>query len=199
LPVIGKLSFIEKRGAPEAPQGKQAMNALLINLSLFKAGWLAAVFAAAASLPILGTAVIGIAVAVHLWQSDEPRDELLLLTLAAAVGFVWESLLVYAGIVQYGPNTALAATAPYWIVAMWVLFATTLNVGMRWLRKNLLVASLFGGLGGPMSFLAGEKAGAVTFPDTSTALVVIGLGWAVLLPLLVRFAARNDEHVAVAA
>jgi len=175
------------------------MNALLINLSLFKAGWLAAVFAAAASLPILGTAVIGIAVAVHLWQSDEPRDELLLLALAAAVGFVWESLLVYAGIVQYGPNTALAATAPYWIVAMWVLFATTLNVGMRWLRKNLLVASLFGGLGGPMSFLAGEKAGAVTFPDTSTALVVIGLGWAVLLPLLVRFAARNDERVAVAA
>jgi len=175
------------------------MNALLINLSLFKAGWLAAVFAAAASLPVLGTAVIGIAVAVHLWQSDEPRDELLLLALAAAVGFVWESLLVYAGIVQYGPNTALAATAPYWIVAMWVLFATTLNVGMRWLRKNLLVASLFGGLGGPMSFLAGEKAGAVTFPDTSTALVVIGLGWAVLLPLLVRFAARNDEHVAVAA
>ena len=175
------------------------MNALLINLSLFKAGWLAAVFAAAASLPVLGTAVIGIAVAVHLWQSDEPRDELLLLALAAAVGFVWESLLVYAGIVQYGPNTALAATAPYWIVAMWVLFATTLNVGMRWLRKNLLVASLFGGLGGPMSFLAGEKAGAVTFPDTSIALVVIGLGWAVLLPLLVRFAARNDEHVAVAA
>jgi hypothetical protein len=50
-----------------------------------------------------------------------------------------------------------------------------------------------------MSFLAGEKAGAVTFPDTSIALVVIGLGWAVLLPLLVRFAARNDERVAVAA
>ncbi len=175
------------------------MNALVINLSLFKAGWLAAVFAAAASLPILGTAVIGIAVAVHLWQSDEPRGEFLLLALAAAVGFVWESLLVYAGIVQYGPNTALAATAPYWIVAMWVLFATTLNVGMRWLRKNLLVASIFGGLGGPMSFLAGEKAGAVTFANTSIALVVIGLGWAVLLPLLVRFAARNDERVAVAA
>lgn len=175
------------------------MNAMLINLSLFKAGWLAAVFAAAASLPVLGTAVIGIAVAVHLWRSDEPRGEFLLLALAAAIGFVWESLLVYTGIVQYGENTALAAIAPYWIVAMWVLFATTLNVGMRWLRKNLLVAAIFGGLGGPMSFLAGEKAGAVSFSDTTTALVVIGLGWAVLLPLLVRYAARNDERVAAAA
>lgn len=175
------------------------MNAMLINLSLFKAGWLAAVFAAAASLPILGTAAIGIAVAVHLWRSDAPRDELLLLALAAALGFAWESLLVYTGIVQYGANAALAATAPYWIVALWVLFATTLNVGMRWLRKNLLVASVFGALGGPLSFLAGEKAGAVSFSDTSAALVVIGLGWAVMLPLLVRYAARNDERVAAAA
>lgn len=175
------------------------MNAMLLNLSLFKAGWLAAVFAAAASLPILGTAVIAIAVAVHLRRSDKPRDEVLLLALAAAIGFVWESLLVYAGIVEYGSNATLAAIAPYWIVAMWVLFATTLNVGMRWLRKNLLVAAVFGGLGGPLSFLAGEKAGAVSFSDTSTALVVIGLGWAVLLPLLVRYAARNDGRMATAA
>lgn len=175
------------------------MNAMLLNLSLFKAGWLAAVLAAAASLPILGTAVIAIAVAVHLRRSNKPRDEFLLLALAAAIGFVWESLLVYAEIVEYGSNATLAAIAPYWIVAMWVLFATTLNVGMRWLRKNLLVAAIFGGLGGPMSFLAGEKAGAVSLSNTSTAVVVIGLGWAVLLPLLVRYAARNDGRVAAAA
>lgn len=175
------------------------MSATLINLTLFKAGWLAAVFAAAASLPVLGTAIIGIAVAVHLMRSEAPRDEFLLLALAATIGFAWESLLVYTGMVQYGTNAAFAGIAPYWIVAMWVLFATTLNVGMRWLRKNLLIASVFGALGGPMSFLAGEKAGAVSFSNTSIALVVIGLGWAVMLPLLVRFAARNDELVAAPA
>ncbi len=175
------------------------MNAMLLNLTLFKAGWLASVFAAAASIPVVGTAVIGIAVAVHLLRSAAPQHEIRLLALAAAIGFVWESLLVSAGIVQYGANAALAGTAPYWIVAMWVLFATTLNVGMRWLRKNLIIASVFGGLGGPMSFLAGEKAGAVSFADSSTALVVIGLGWAILLPLLVRYASRNDERAAAVA
>jgi len=175
------------------------MNSILVNLSLFKAGWMAAVFAAAASLPILGTAVIGIAVAVHLLRSDAPRDEFLLLALAAATGFVWESLLVHAGIVQYGENASSTGLAPYWIVALWVLFATTLNVGMRWLRKNLLLASVFGALGGPLSFLAGAKVGAVSFSDTSTALVVIGLGWAVLLPLLVSFAARADTPVVATA
>jgi hypothetical protein len=199
LPGVGKLSLIEIRLAPNVRPGRIDMNAVLLNLTLFKAGWLAAIFAAAASVPILGTAAIAIAVAVHLVRSDAPRDEFLLLALAAFTGFVWESILVYAGFMQYGPNAALAVTAPYWIVAMWVLFATTLNVGMRWLRKNLLVASVFGALGGPMSFLAGEKAGAVSFSDTSTALVLIGLGWAVILPLLVSFAARNDERATAAA
>ena len=175
------------------------MNAMLLNLTLFKAAWMAAVFAAAASHPVLGTAVIAVAVAIHLWRSDEPRSEARLLALAAAIGFVWESLLVYTDIVQYGANAPLAPVAPYWIVALWVLFATTLNIGMRWLRKNLLIAAVFGALGGPMSFFAGEKAGAVSFSDPSTALFVIGLGWAVLLPLLVRFAACDDGRIAVAA
>ena len=175
------------------------MNSMLVNLTLFKAGWLASVFAAAASVPLAGTAVIGIAVAVHLLRSGQPRDELRLLALAAAIGFLWESLLVSAGIVQYGTSAVIAGIAPYWIVAMWVLFATTLNVGMRWLRKSLLLAVAFGAIGGPMSFLAGEKIGAVSFADTSTALFAIGLGWAIFLPLLVRFSARADERLAVPA
>ena len=175
------------------------MNALIINLSLFKAGWLASVLAAAASIPVAGTAVIGVAVMVHLLRSEEPRNEFRLLALAAAIGFVWESLLVSAGLVQYGAAMLMPGVAPYWIVAMWVLFATTLNVGMRWLRKSTAVAAVAGALGGPMSFLAGEKAGAVSFSDPSAALFVIGLGWAVFLPLLVRFAARYDEHTALPA
>ena len=70
---------------------------------------------------------------------------------------------------------------------------------MRWLRKSLIVAAVFGAIGGPLSFLAGEKAGAVSFPDPFVSLAVIGLGWAVFLPLLVRYATRVDEQAAVPA
>lgn len=172
---------------------------MLVNLSLFKAGWLASVFTAAANIPLFGTAVIGVVVAVHLFRSEAPDGEVRLLALAAAIGLVWESLLVTAGVVEYNASAILPGIAPYWIVAMWVLFATTLNVGMRWLRKSLLLAVAFGAIGGPMSFLAGEKIGAVSFADTSTALFAIGLGWAIFLPLLVRFSARADERLAVPA
>ena len=173
------------------------MNSIVLNITLFKLGWLAAVLSAAASLPILGTATVAVVAAVHLLRAENSKGELQLLLVAAAFGFIWESLLVSAGFVQYKTGTAIAGLAPYWIVAMWVLFATTLNVSMRWLRKSLLLASIMGAVGGPLSFLAGQKAGAVAFPDTWAALLAIGLGWAVLLPLIVRYAAR-DENLAVA-
>lgn len=173
------------------------MNAMLINLSLFKAGWLAAVFSAAASLPGVGTAVIAIAAIVHIALSGRRQDEIRLLALAATIGFAWESSLVASGLVAYDSGTVLPGFAPYWIVAMWVLFATTLNIGMRWLRKSMPIAVLFGAIGGPLSFLAGEKAGAVTFSNTTVSLIVIGLGWALFLPMLVRYAARNDARSAV--
>ena len=175
------------------------MNAFVINISLFKAGWLAAVFSAAASVPFLGTLAIAAAVVTHLARSQNRGGEVRLLAMAAAIGFGWESLLVATGLVQYGAASIIPGTAPYWIVAMWLLFATTLNVAMRWLRKSMVVTAIFGAIGGPLSFLAGQKAGAVSFPDPMLSLAVIGLGWAVFLPLLVRYATRVEEPIAVAA
>lgn len=164
------------------------MKPLVINLSLFKAGWLAAVFTAAATLPALGTAAVALVVAVHLARSERRRAEGWLLVVAAVFGLVWETLLVQTGMLSYSTGVVVDGIAPYWIVAMWVLFATTLNIGMRWLRKSWVVAALAGAIGGPMSFIAGEKVGAVAFADSTSSLLVISAGWAVLLPLLVQIA-----------
>jgi hypothetical protein len=170
------------------------VKSVALNLSLFKIAWLAVVFAAAASLAEVGTAVVALAVIVHLTRAARPTRELALLAVAAVVGGLWETFLLQENILQY-PGFGSAAFAPYWIVAMWILFATTLNLGMRWLRKNYIFASLFGAIGGPLSFTAGEKAGAVAIADGG--LIVIGIGWAILLPLMCFVAARFDGYESV--
>ena len=109
------------------------------------------------------------------------------------VGDRSRNTLVAAGIVSYDVGNLLPGLAPYWIVAMWVNFAATLNSGMRWLRKSLPLAIAAGAIGGPMSFFAGQKAGAVTFSDTGIALAIIGVGWAVLLPLMVRISVWLED------
>ncbi len=168
------------------------MTTVFINLVLFKIAWAATVITAAASMPILGVVAVTGAAALRLaWAGDARAEGLLLLT-AAAIGFGWESLLVTAGVLQYEAGMLAPGLAPYWIVAMWVLFATTLNVGMRWLRKSVFVAAIAGAIGGPLSFLAGSGAGAVELMWPIASLLVIGAGWAVLLPMLVWFAERFD-------
>ena len=170
------------------------MKAVLINLSLFKAAWAATVFAAAASVPVAGAIAVAIAVLVHLARTRDVRAEATLLGLAATVGLLWETLLVATGVLEYSSGNLVPGVAPYWIVAMWILFATTLNVGMRWLRKSAVIAAVAGGIGGPASFFAGASAGAVTLSNPMISLLVIGVGWAVLLPLLVQIATRFDGH-----
>ncbi len=164
------------------------MKSTFINLGLFKLGWVACVFGAAAGRPEIGAAVIALAVAVHLFRTDNRQGETRLLIAAALIGLIWETVLVSGGVLDYGDGSFQPGLAPYWIVGMWVLFATTMNVGMRWLRRSTAVAAVAGAVGGPLSFVAGEKAGAVAFGDPVISLAVIAAGWALLLPLLVSLA-----------
>lgn len=168
------------------------MKSVVINLAVFKAAWVATVIGAAAGMPLVAVMAAAVAASIHLKRSDDRQAELRLLVLAAAIGFVWESALVSAGMLVYASGQLVPGFAPYWIVAMWVLFATTLNVGMRWLRRNIVTAAIAGAIGGPLAFVAGASAGAVTLVHPVTSLLVIGIGWSLLLPLMVRFAMRVE-------
>jgi len=158
------------------------------NLVLFKLGWVACVMLAAAGQPVMATLVVAAVVMAHLATVPVKSKESMLLVSAAVIGMTWESLLVRFGIVSYPGYTDAAALAPYWIVAMWVLFATTINHGLRWIKRSWIVASAAGLIGGPLAFFSGAQLGAVEFSNTLLALVSIGFGWAVLLPTLVLVA-----------
>lgn len=118
----------------------------LANLVLFKLAWLAVVFGAANQLAFAGTLAVVTACAWHLHVARDTRAELTLLVIAALTGLAWESLLISQGVIAYSAGATSQTTAPYWIVAMWVLFATTLNLGLRWIRRNLGIAMVFGAI-----------------------------------------------------
>lgn len=168
------------------------MKPAIINALAFQAGWLCCVLAGAHHLPWLGTLAALVIVAWHLGQAVNPRRELALQLIAGGVGTAWDSLLVYAGLLQYPSGTLIAGAAPHWIVAMWLLFATTLNVSLRWLRGRSLLAGALGAAAGPAAYYAGWKLGGVQIPELAGAMLVLGGGWALLLPLLVSLASLFD-------
>lgn len=156
----------------------------LKNLILFKLGWIACVVFAARGLPEASALSVAVVVGLHLMTTPAAAKEVLLLSVAAGIGLGWESLLTATGLVSYPTAASGGAWAPYWIVTMWILFATTLNGGLSWVKQHWGIAAIAGALGGPMAFAAGAGMGAVAFSSQWLALFIIGVGWAVLLPLL---------------
>jgi len=168
---------------------------LLANFLVFQIGWFACVLGGASGLPWVGTGIALAIVTWHLTRAMRPKQELLLVLSAAGIGLVFDSLLVALGWLAYPSGTLVAGTAPHWIVALWMLFAITLNLSLAWLKRRLLVAVLFGAIGGPLAYLGGAKLGALSFVAPTPGLIALAVGWALLTPALVMLSLRFDGFV----
>lgn len=165
---------------------------MLLNFLVFQLAWFATVFGAAKGLPWVGPIVIALAIALHLHKSNRASPEVALIAWCAAIGLVMDSLLIAVGWVSYPNGMWTAFAAPYWIVAMWMLFATTLNVSLAWLKPRKRLGFVFGLLGGPLAYYSGFKLGAINLLDPSAALLALSIGWAVIVPVLLSLADRLD-------
>ena len=168
---------------------------MIANFIAFQLGWFAVALGAANGLPWAGTAAVLVIIAWHLRHAVRPRAELVLVLSAAAIGALWDSALAALGLVVFPNGTLVEGTAPHWMIALWMLFATTLNVSLAWLKRNLLLAALFGAVGGPLAYFGGVKLGALAIPQPVPAIAALALGWAVLTPLLLIVARRYDGFV----
>ena len=171
---------------------------LLINFIGFQVGWFSSVLGAAAQMPWLGPVVFVVVALVHLRQAHRPDLEMILFIAAGFIGIWFDSALVALGWVSYPSGQFSPMFAPYWIVTMWMLFATTLNQSMAWLKGRSALAAVLGGIAGPASYYAGQKLGGIEFVEATAALVALAVGWAVVMPLLMILAERLDGFRPVA-
>jgi hypothetical protein len=162
----------------------------LLNFVAFQLAWFACVLGGAHDRVAAGTLAVAAVVALHLAIAPQPGPEARLVAIVTAIGLAWDSLIVSLGLMSYPAGTFSPGVAPVWILAMWALFATTLNLSMGWLKGRPWLAVAFGAVGGPLAYLAGKKLGGVEMSEPALALLAQGLGWAVMMPLLLRLAAR---------
>jgi len=166
----------------------------VLNVFLFQVGWFACVLSAAAGRPAIGAVVAVCIMTLHILRASVPRQELNLVLSALAIGAVWDSLLVQPDLLRYEAGVIVSWAAPFWIILMWGLFATLLNVSLRWLKGRRLIAALAGLAGGPLAYYSGYRLGALEFGNEPLALAILAGGWAVLTPLLLTLAQRFDGY-----
>ena len=171
--------------------------ALILNFIAFQCGWFACVLGAAYGWPVAGAAAAAAIVAWHVMRAARPTQELKLIAIAVVIGVLWDRSLAVLGWIEFTSGTLLAGMAPPWILALWALFATTLNVSLDWLKGRWVAAALLGAVAGPLSYWAGVRFGAVEFVAPLPAVTALAIGWGVMTPLLVAAARRyNGMHPA---
>ncbi|MDH4125963.1 MAG: DUF2878 domain-containing protein [Gammaproteobacteria bacterium] len=170
----------------------------ILNFLTFQAGWFSSVYGGAKQMPWLGPLAVALVLLLHFSLARGRRAELMLILSCAAIGAAFDSSLVAMDWVQYPSGMFSEFAAPFWIITMWMLFATTLNVSMRWLRERPALASICGLTGGPLTYLAGQQLGGIVLLEPLPALLALGIGWAVMMPMLLRLSAIFDGFAAPA-
>jgi hypothetical protein len=162
----------------------------LINAAIYQVGWFACVLGAARGWGLQGALIAFGLSALHLTLAEKPLPEVKLLLAAGLIGVSVDSLHARFGILVF-ENHAASLLAPIWIIALWVQFGTVLHFCMRWLSGRYRLASLLGLIGGPLSFLGGERMGAAAFGEPrAVSITVLAMSWALALPALVWAADR---------
>ena len=160
------------------------MRERIANALLFQLGWLACVLGGNSLWLLLAVA----ALVIHLrWISSWAAEGRLILCIVI-VGTTVDSVLRYLDVFRFADASPLI---PLWLMLLWALLATTLRHCLAWSARPWWLASALGAVGGALSYYAGGRLAGVQFPygEVST-LVVTGLLWAGLFPLLHLMARR---------
>ena len=157
----------------------------LLNFAMFYLGWFACVIGAGRGHLWLGPCVVAALVIVHLYMTPRPMYEVRLILAIGILGFAIDTVQASAGLYAFTRTSPAPWLCPLWMVALWMIFATTLNTSMAWLAGGYRLAAALGALCGPVSYVAGARLGAIELPaHASLSLVGIAIVWACVMPSL---------------
>lgn len=160
---------------------------ILINAVLFQITWFACVMGSAKGLLWPALAACAALAVYQLQNKRRHSSDVKLVLISIILGLIVDTIWVQSGFLLFTHQWPFSFLAPAWIIVLWVGFALTINHSMAWLDSNPYLPALLGFIGGPMSYLAGLKIGAVEYHQ-STLLVsaCLGMAWAISLTILVR-------------
>ncbi len=155
------------------------MTPRLFNYIGFQLGWFACVGGAGRGLFWLGPVAAAALLSAHLAAGPRRGVELKRLLGVAVFGLTLEFAALSLGLHRFvGPGLV-----PLWVVALWLLFAATLNSSFAWLADRPALAALLGAVAGPLSFKAGVGLGAGRYlASPASASALLALQWGLALP-----------------
>lgn len=148
------------------------------NALMLKAAWLCCVLGGV----VYGLPALLIMFLVSQWQK-ELRHDLPYVLVLGVTGLCLDTFWLHTGVLDYGSAAVtlpLGLTlAPAWIVMLWLAVGLSIRHSLIFLVNRPLLGALLVGCGSPLSYLTGERFGAVVIPSVS-GLMVLAVVWIAL-------------------
>ncbi|CEN55676.1 DUF2878 domain-containing protein [Candidatus Methylopumilus turicensis] len=167
---------------------------MLLNIIGFQIGWFSCVLGAANQRPWMGVFIACLVLSIHLAKSSDARFEFKFLITALIIGIIFDGIPQSLGWITFNPVSYWPnILPPPWMIMLWALFASTLNISLSWLQNKNIVAILIGAVAGPVSYWSGARLGALTLSNANAAMIYLAIGWGLIVPLLLKIAASKEK------
>lgn len=161
-----------------------------INAIGFQAGWWACIASVSRGLEMQAIGFCMAMAVAHLALSKSPGHEFKLAVSVLLLGIFVDSTLQAFAVIRFH-GRAIEPLSPFWIWALWGLFALTLNASLSFLQTMRPIVSMAAGLIlGPLTYFAGAQLGAAELQPTALHALSVGFAWMLSLPLMVFLAQK---------
>ena len=155
---------------------------MLINFLLFQAIWFGAVFFANSAIWLVIAAL-----AIHFYISKTRILDAKIIVICGVAGLFVDSLLLNFEFFEFYTGQWVGYLVPPWLVMIWVGFGITLNHSLSYFQQKPVWCVIGGAISGPLSYLAGERLGAISLPQPLFhTIIVLALVWSIVFWALMQ-------------
>lgn len=152
------------------------MGKVIRNLGVFQALWFLVVIGGDAF------AVFAFCWALYHWVSYSDAKERMLLPIYTTIGMILDGMLAAVGLFMFSAPTTLL---PIWLIALWSIFPTTLNHGLKWCWSGPYWVLIASALGAALTYVGGARLGDLSFPyGDLTTTFILTISWVVYFILI---------------
>ncbi len=150
--------------------------------------WFACVYFAGKNQSVFGLTIsIGILSLQYLWQYRIAKDMRKLLSFTITLtscGIAVDSAMSWLHIFIYSDNYFYPYSCPPWLIILWLELSLVTHALLKSLWSRPIFIGLCSFVGFPLAYLFGERLSAITFVYGNWSVILIGLIWMFLFPII---------------
>lgn len=163
------------------------MHHTLVNVAIYQFIWFLCVLkgntGAFFALPLI---------VLHLYFSECRKSDVIVMGAFLLAGVVIDGGLHLAGFFSF---TVSGKPLPFWLVVIWLALSILPNHSLSWMKRRPLLCAIFGALGGPLAYWAGERLGAASFAfPLYWSIPILAVVWAIFWPLAMSLASNLSSN-----